>query len=135
MYQGEPEIEFFEHVPTVWDETRVLNGRIADFVTVARRSGEEWYLGTLTDMQARELTVPLAFLEPDRRYVAHVYSDGAPDDPSRTKVRIARHLVDRATILRVPLAPSGGQAVRIVPATPGDVDRLRPYDDGRAAGG
>ncbi|MCX5674304.1 MAG: glycoside hydrolase family 97 catalytic domain-containing protein [Planctomycetota bacterium] len=126
-WQGEPEMEWFERVPTVWQDTRVLAGEIGRFITVARRSGQEWYVGTLTNVDARTLDVPLAFLDPGRKYVAHLYEDAEPDGKSRTNVRISRLIVDSATVLRAALRPSGGQAVRLVPAKPEDLRALAPY--------
>ena len=126
-WQGEPEIEWFERVPTVWQDTRVLQGEIGRFITVARRSGQEWYMGTLTNVEARTLDVPLAFLDAGRKYAAHLYEDAAPDPKSRTNVRITRCLVDSATVIRAALRPSGGQAVRLVPATAEDLRTLKPY--------
>ena len=126
-WQGEPEIEWFERVPTVWQDTRVLQGEIGRFITVARRSGQEWYVGTLTNVEARTLDVPLAFLGAGRKYAAHLYEDAEPDPKSRTNVRISRCLVDSATVLRAALRASGGQAVRLVPATPEDLKTLKPY--------
>lgn len=125
--RGEPEIEFFEHVPTVWDETRVIDGEIGRHVTIARRSGREWYVGALTDTEARRLDVPLEFLDAGRKYLAHVYSDGGPEVGTRTRVKIARFIVDRRTVVRAGLGPSGGQAMRIVPATAEHVRRYPPY--------
>ena len=126
-YQGEPEIEFFERAATVWDDTKVLQGEIGRFVTVARRRGEEWYVGTLTNTEARKLKVPLAFLDTGRKYVAHLYEDAEPDGKSRTNVRIGRFVVGRTTVIRADLRPSGGQAVRIVPATARDIESLPAY--------
>ena len=116
-YKGEPEIAFFEHVPTVWDETRVLAGEIGACACIARRSGKEWYVGTITNNEARRLKVPLAFLDAGRAYTAEVYEDARPEDDvkTRTQVRIRRQRVDRGTVLEADLLPSGGQAVRLVP--------------------
>jgi alpha-glucosidase len=113
-YHGEPEIEFFRHVPTVWDDTKVLNGAIGKYATIARRSGEEWFVGTINDREPRTLKVPLDFLDPHRRYLAHIYSD---DDsvPTRTHVAVKTLPVDARTVLGVPLRPAGGQAVWITP--------------------
>jgi len=121
-YGGEAEIAFFEHVPTVWDETRVVAGAIGQFACIARRKGREWYVGTITNTEARTVDVPLAFLDAGRKYVAEVYDDARPGDgvETRTQVRVSRRAVDRTTVLRAELKASGGQAVRIVPAT--DVD-------------
>jgi alpha-glucosidase len=116
-YKGEPEVDFFEHVPTVWDETRVLAGEIGACACIARRSGEEWYVGTITNNDARRLKVPLPFLDAGRTYTAEVYEDARPEDnvKTRTQVRIRRQRVDRGTVLEADLLPSGGQAVRLVP--------------------
>ena len=126
-YQGEPEIEWFERVPTVWHDTKVVQGEIGRFITVARRSGQEWYVGTMTNVEARTLDVPLAFLDAGRKYVAHIYDDAEPDGKSRTNVRISRCIVDSTTVVRAALRASGGQAARLVPATPEDLRALQPY--------
>ena len=116
-YKGEPEIAFFAHVPTVWDETRVVAGAIGTFAVIARRSGEEWYVGTITNNDGRKIDVPLAFLDADRTYEAHVYEDARPGDgvETRTQVRVRTRRVNRETVLEADLVPSGGQAVRLVP--------------------
>jgi alpha-glucosidase len=109
----EPELEFFAHVPTVWDETRVVHGQIGQYAVIARRSGHEWYVGAMNDGQARTLDLPLDFLDSDRRYTAHIYSDD-PTVPTRTHVRIDRRPVDARTVWQIELAPRCGQAIRIV---------------------
>jgi alpha-glucosidase len=103
-----------------WDTTRVIDGRIGDYVVVARRErgGQSWFLGAITDEERRSLDVPLSFLTPGRRYVAEIYADGPKaswlDNP--LPVTISRRTVTSATRLRVLLAPGGGQAIRIRPA-------------------
>ena len=126
-YQGEPEIEFFEHVPTVWDATRVIHGKIGEYITIARKSGKEWYVGSMNGLSHRKLKIPLTFLENDKQYVAHIYSDAGPDDNSRTHVQINCHLVDSSVLLNADMLPSGGQAIRIVPATAEDIRTFSEY--------
>lgn len=113
-YQNEPEVEFFREVPTVWDETRVLHGRIGEYATIARRKGEAWFVGTINNSQPRTLQVPLAFLSHGKKYVAHTYSD---DDgvATRTKVAIETQKVDSAGSIQVKLKAAGGQAIWIEP--------------------
>jgi alpha-glucosidase len=115
MYSGEPEIEFFRQVPTVWDETKVVNGKIGQYATIARRSGDDWFVGTINSSEPRQLQVPLAFLAEGRKYIAHVYAD---DDSvtTRTKVGIQTRPVDAKTALDVPLHAGGGQALWITTA-------------------
>ena len=116
-YRGEPEIEFFDHVPTVWDDTRVINGEIGKYIAIARRSGGEWFIGTMNGMETRTLDIPLAFLNRDQDYIAHIYCDGDPSDETRTHVKCERRTVNRNTILTARMPPSGGHAVRVVPAS------------------
>jgi alpha-glucosidase len=109
-----PELEFFAQVPTVWDETRVIHGDIGEYTVIARRSGNDWYIGALNAGQQRELTVPLDFLEPSHSYKARFYSDD-PDAKTLTKVRIDEKSVDASSRLNVSLMPNGGQAIWLTP--------------------
>jgi alpha-glucosidase len=113
-YRGEPEIEFFEKVPTVWEETRVLQGKIGEYASIARRRGNDWFIGTINNSQPRELKLPLNFLELGKEYTARIYAD---DDSvaTRTKVGVETRTVNSATALAVPLKAGGGQAVWITP--------------------
>ena len=113
-YNGEPEIEFFQEVPTVWDETRVINGRISEFATIARRSSDSWFIGTINNSQLRQLQIPLDFLDENTKYTASIYYDDE-SVTTKTKVGIDRRQVDSSTILDVPLMIGGGQAVWIKP--------------------
>jgi alpha-glucosidase len=113
-YRDQPSFRFIEDVPATWDETRVLNGQPGEFITMARRRGREWFLGSMTNWTARELEVPLSFLG-EGRYRAEIYADA--DDagrlPKNTSIRTQE--VTGATRLKVRLAPGGGLAVRFVP--------------------
>jgi alpha-glucosidase len=114
-YEREPEaMEFLRAVPVEWDETRVLDARLGDFVVVARRRGAEWYVGAMTDWAARELALDLSFL-PSGGFRMVAYADGAnadrrADDFTRTEGRVTR---DDRLVLR--LAEGGGWAARLVP--------------------
>ncbi len=114
-YHGEPELEFWRHCPTVWDETRVINGKIGQYVTIARRSGEEWFVGTLNNSLPRNLQIPLSFLARDKKYTAHIYTDD-PALTTRTKVAMTTRAVDAGTTLDVPLVAGGGHSIWIEPA-------------------
>jgi alpha-glucosidase len=116
QYRSEPELEFFKHVPTVWDDTRVINGKIGHYITIARRSERQWYIGSLNAVARRELDIPLTFLNPDSKYTAYIYSDGSPEGGDRTNVSVRSMEVDSNTVLKADMAANGGQAVHIVPA-------------------
>ncbi|MGE4434189.1 MAG: glycoside hydrolase family 97 catalytic domain-containing protein [Bacteroidales bacterium] len=111
-YDGEPEIAFFDRVKTVWDETLPLDGRIGEYVTVARRSGSEWFVGALTNNEAREVEIPLTFLETGKRYSAFIYTDDAAVK-TKTQVRVETKRVTSKTVLRLKLKARGGAAIRI----------------------
>ena len=118
-YEANPgPFQFIKDVPVDWETTRVLNGEIGDFVTIARRErgGDDWYLGSVTDEQPRTLDVPLDFLQPDRRYIAQVYRDGdrANYREHREDIVIETREVSAGDTLSLRLAPGGGQAIRFV---------------------
>jgi len=99
----------------------VLHTQIGDFVTIVRqkRDSADWYLGSITNEQARTLEAPLIFLEPGQQYVAEIYADGADADwdSNPLSIEIKEFLVDSETVLILDLAPGGGTAVRLRPAT------------------
>jgi alpha-glucosidase len=112
----EPELEFFDHVPTVWDDTKVLHGKIGQYAVIARRSGESWFIGCMNADEPHTFEIPLDFLEKDRQYTSHIYSDD-PAVPTRTHVKISRYIVESSSVLKFDIPPRGGQAIRIHPAT------------------
>ena len=119
-YEARPEaFQFIKDVPADWEETKVLHGRIGDYVTVARkaRNSDEWYLGSLTDENGRYLRVSLNFLPPGKEYIAEIYRDGRKSDwkTAPYDMEITEQVVDRSSALTLRLAPGGGQAIRFRP--------------------
>src|SRR5258705_6240882 len=119
-YAGQPAFQFIRDVAVDWDTTRVLEGKIGDYVVVARRerNGPSLIIRVITDEEARSFDVPLSFLRPGRRYVAEIYADGpgARWDTNPLPVTISRRPVTSLTRLHIVLARGGGQAIRIRPA-------------------
>jgi len=115
QYENEPEIEFFEKIPTVWDETKVIAGVPGEYITTARRSGDNWFIGTITNDDARALKLNFDFLPKGKKYLATIYSDDEKA-ATKTKVKAETKKIDATTILNVNLLPSGGQAIWIRPA-------------------
>lgn len=111
--QDEPELSFFDAIHTVWDDTKVLDGKIGEYVSVARRSGDDWFVGTITNNDARTLKLPLDFLPEGVKYEAYIYSDDATQK-TRTKVAVKQIKVDNKTELNINLIASGGQAIRLI---------------------
>ncbi len=116
QYRGEPELDFFKVVPAVWDDTRVIQGEIGQHITVARRSGEQWFVGTMNAQKRRQLQIPLGFLPEGRRYTATIYGDAFPNGEDSKAVKIEERPVDARTVLTADLAANGGQAIHLVPA-------------------
>jgi alpha-glucosidase len=115
-YEKQPAFQFIRDVAVDWDTTRVIDGYIGDFVIVARkvRGGPDWYLGAITDEDARAFDVPLSFLPNGQHYVAEIYADG-PNANWATNplaVTISKQPVTSASRLHLALAPGGGQAIR-----------------------
>jgi alpha-glucosidase len=113
-FHGEPEVEFFRHVPTVWDDTKVINGEIGKYATLARRNGDEWFVGSVNGGESRQLKLPLTFLNPGRRYTAHIYSDN-DSVSTRTHVGIETRAVDSTGTVELSLRSAGGAAIWLTP--------------------
>ncbi|HUC41321.1 MAG TPA: glycoside hydrolase family 97 protein [Gemmatimonadales bacterium] len=120
-YVNQPALQFIKDVAVDWDTTRVIDGKIGDYVIVARkqRNSPQWFLGAITDEEARTFSVPLTFLDRGKSYTADIYADGPGANwlTNPTPVTISHRTVTRDSILRIALAAGGGQAIRIRPAT------------------
>jgi len=114
-YLREPEtMEFLGPVPTVWDETRVLDGKIGDYVAVARRHGRDWYVGAMTDWTARDLDIDLSFL-PEGSFELDAYADGLNADRWASDYARTKSDADRTRRVKAHLAEGGGWAARLRP--------------------
>jgi len=115
-YADNPALQFVLDVPVDWHETRVLAGEIGDYVVIARRDrySEDWYLGAITDERGRQLSIALDFLESGSRYSAEIYADASDAhwNSNPHPVAINRKSVDSKNVLKIDLAPGGGQAIR-----------------------
>ena len=113
-YMDEPECTgFIAEIPTVWDETKVIDGRIAEYIATARRSGDTWYIGAMTDWNARDLSLDLSFLG-DGDYEMTVYRDGINADRAARDYVKETVTVPASRKVTVHLAPGGGYAAKIV---------------------
>lgn len=116
-YEGQPALTFIESCPTTWSKTLVPHAEIGKYVTVARkqRDGDSWFVGSITNEEARELDLKLDFLDGDKQYRAIIYEDGpgADFETNPYPMTIRQEQVTKASTLKLKLARSGGAAIRI----------------------
>lgn len=125
-YHGEPEIEWFENLETVFDDTKVLAGYPGRDIVMARRKDDTWFLGAMTNNEERTEEVPLEFLRDGENWLAQVYSDD-PEVETATKVRCEKFAVTPSTVLKLKLQPKGGAAVRLTPIDKKEAKKYKKY--------
>lgn len=114
-YEREPEsLEFLRAVPSTWDETVPLDGKISEYVAVARRNGKDWYVGAMSNWDARDLELDFSFL-PEGNFTMDAYQDGINADRMASDYKKTTATVTKATKLKIHLAPGGGWAAHIHP--------------------
>lgn len=112
-YMKEPEcLTFISTVPVTWNETYCLNASIGKFVTVARKSGDDWYIGSMTDSSPRFFEVPLNFLS-DGQYVVTIFKDGINADRRAEDYATESFKTDSKGVLNLKLAAGGGYVCKI----------------------
>ena len=115
-YRANPEsLEFISAIPTVFDETRVISGEVGEYVAIARRKGDTWYVGALTSLTPRELKLPLSFLDLAVTYDAVTMSDGVNVNRNGGDCRKEERTVTSGSVIDVAMAPGGGFAAIITP--------------------
>lgn len=109
--------EFIREQPAEFESFEVINGEIGEYITVARKTGNEWFIGSLTNREDRQLDIPLDFLEPDTKYVAKIYKDAKDSHymDNRESYLIDEQTVDKNTVLNAWMAPGGGYSVWLKP--------------------
>ena len=114
-YEREPEsLDFLRAVPTTWDETIPLDGAISEYVAVARRNGKDWYVGAMTNWDARDAEIDFSFL-PGGNFTMDAYQDGVNADRMASDYKKTTTTVTKNAKLKIHLAPGGGWAARIHP--------------------
>ena len=114
VYKGEKELDFWKYCPTVWDESKALQGEIGEYIVQARRSGNDWFVGAMNGLQARDIIVNTAdFLQKGKKYHVEIYNDN-PALNTRTKVASMVQTIKADKVIKLHLQPSGGAALRFV---------------------
>jgi hypothetical protein len=116
-YENQPAFAFIKEVPVDWQTTEVIDGEIGEYVTIARKdsNSEDWYLGSITNEKSRNFSIPLDFLDEDKKYVATIYRDAndAHWEHNPLALIIEEVTLEKRDKLRIKLAPGGGVAVSI----------------------
>ncbi len=114
-YKADPKVlGFLKEVPTAWDETIALDGKVGDYAMIARKSGENWYVAGMTDWDARTLEVDFSFLE-NGKYKASIFQDGINADRIGNDYAVLDKTVDNNSKLQFKLAPGGGFVIQVKP--------------------
>jgi len=108
-YKNQPGIEFLKEVPTIWEDTKVLNGSVGEYITIARKSGGKWYLGSMTNSEARSLEVDLSFLG-EGKWELRYFKDAADANLEATHMDMGVQKVTATDRLKIEMAPGGGYA-------------------------
>ncbi len=111
QYRKSPQgLDLLKQIPTTWDETKFIAGEMANFIVVGRRAGKDWYIGSMTDWDEREIDISLDFLG-EGKYTATVWKDG--DDANKNPTSLSREELDveNSTTLKIKLAKGGGNVI------------------------
>lgn len=117
-YQGQPAFQFIKDVGVDWEQTKVLNGEVGDFVTIAREEREtgNWFIGSITDENERAVIIDFSFLDASKTYKAIVYADGTDShwDKNPTAIEIDNMTINSTTKQTFTLAAGGGLAISLL---------------------
>jgi len=111
-YKEEECAEFISEIPTIWDDTKVLEAKVGEYLALARRNGERWYVGAMNNEEQRELDLDFSFL-PEGKFNARLVQDGINADRNAEDYKITSVVVDNKTKLDIKLYPGGGWAAII----------------------
>src|SRR6187551_357601 len=116
-YEGNPALKFIEDVSTDWETTKVLDAQIGKYLTIARkdRNSSDWFVGSITNEETRNVEINLSFLSPGKKYIAEIYQDGKDADviTNPLPIEIKKEEVNAKTVLKIRLATGGGAAIRL----------------------
>ena len=111
-YEGQPGFDFIKKVPTTWDETKVLDGKLREYITIARRKDNDWYVGAINNHSARNIETSLSFLS-DGKWEADIYTDA--DDVATNPNNLDKRtlVVTNKDVISARLAAGGGLAIHL----------------------
>jgi len=123
--------QFIKDVAVDWDDTKILEAEPADYISIARKAKntDNWFIGAITDENARKSTLNLDFLDKNKSYTATIYADAADAhwEKNPMKYQIQTVLVDSKTVLKLSLANGGGSAISLKPSSAEDLKKYKKY--------
>lgn len=109
----EPDImHLIGSIPRSWDTTIVIDGKVGDYIITARKHGDDWYIGSMTDWTARDFNIPLSFFRKGK-YEVTIFSDGINADRNASDYRITKSILTSIDSLHISMSPGGGNFVRL----------------------
>ena len=106
-------LKLIAEIPTVWDESVPLDGKMGEFLVMARRKNESWYVGAMSNWTGRDVSVKTNFLEKNTKYKATIFKDGLNADRTATDYKIEEITVTNESNLKLHIAQGGGFVVKI----------------------
>jgi alpha-glucosidase len=111
-YEGQPGFEFIKEIPTTWDETKVIDAKVSEYILIARRKDNEWYVGAINNHEERTINFPLHFLG-DGKYDAEIYSDADDTSENPNHLILQKKVLTKDANLSLKLAAGGGLVIRL----------------------
>ncbi len=110
----EPEfMELLSSIPTVWDETNIIDGKIGEYIVTAREKDANWYIGGMTDWSARDIDIKFDFLDADANYKVTICKDGVNADRYAADYILSNTTVKKNDTVKIHLAPGGGFLIKL----------------------
>ncbi|WP_445736874.1 glycoside hydrolase family 97 protein [Mariniflexile sp.] len=114
-YEGELGFEFIQNVPTTWDETVVPSAKLQEYVVIARRKGNKWYVGAINNSHAKSVSISLDFLNKNKQYTAAIYQDSKKFDTNPNHLEITNKILKKGDNFMFDMTKGGGMVMEIVP--------------------
>ena len=112
-YKEDECTRFITDVPTTWDETRIINGKIGEYIITAKRKGENWYIGAITNEKNREVEIDFSFLKKDTKYTIDMFSDGINADSYATDYKHSKKNIQSTDTIHIKMVLNGGFAAKL----------------------
>jgi alpha-glucosidase len=111
-YEGQPGFDFIKEIPTTWDEIKVIDAKVSEYILIARRKNNDWYIGAINNHEARQVMIPFSFLE-EGKYTAGIYSDADDTNENPNHLIFQKRTVTKQDSLPLKIASGGGLVIHV----------------------